>query len=308
MTTNSTSSSGNFGVMVKRGLTREFHVFPKLTKPQSYQFKCAFLLTGVPLVCALFLTALIFFFAQQNLYFLENGGLLISEEIRQAYHDKVLLELVDVSWYIFALFALTFGISYFLMGWAVSPFINAERVLRKALEDPNCKSEENDWFSESPTFHHVIWGMVQRLKDPSYQYDAFEEPTFQFSYRFMLKFCLSFLVVSFSTGAVLGIMITTVYNKIIDLAISLMRLSNQHYYFLAQEELLRTGVFLTILLSCFTYLVIGYYVTRYLSNMVFVFARAVKLHHFPLKLRDSDIYHDLAWAISELARRAGLSK
>ena len=283
-------------------------LFPKLERSYVYQLKCTFLLTAVPLFCALILTALLFFFAQQNLYFLENGGMIADDTIRTAYQDQLIIELMDASGFLAMLFCFTFGLSYFLMGWAVSPFRNAERLLRSALRNEDIKNRETDWLSESPLFHKVVWGLAHRLKDPTYSFDSFDNPTYQYNFRFFLKFALSFYMVSLATGSVLGIMLNTVYTKIVNLAITLVRMNQKGHYFMAQEELLRVGVVMMVALSCIVYAVIGYYVTRYMSNMLFVFIRAVKEHHFPLKLRDSDVYHGLADAISDVTNAAGLSK
>jgi hypothetical protein len=80
------------------------------------------------------------------------------------------------------------------------------------------------------------------------------------------------------------------------------------HFFIAQESILRTMAFTVTGLSCLSYLVMGAYITRYMSNMVFVFKRAIREQHFPLRLRDSDVYHSFAKAISDAAEAAGLSK
>lgn len=281
-----------------------FHV----GRVRVYQLKCAMLLTCVPLLCSVSLAAILFFFAQQNLYFLENAGLIINDAIRQAYQDQVILELIDVLWLLVALFSFTFISSFMLVGWAISPFVNAEKVLRSALADPSKHQDENDWLSESPSFHKVIWGLSQRLKDKNYAFDNIEEPQYRFGLRFFFKFALSFYAISLATGFILGTILNTVYVKIVSLAISLVKMSQRGHYFLAQEELLQIGTMLMVVLSCIVYVIIGYYLTRYMSNMLFVFTRAIKEHHFPLKLRESDIYHDLADAITQVAEKCGLSR
>jgi hypothetical protein len=287
---------------------QNFVIFPKLNRVRQYQFKCAWLLTAVPLVCAVTLSSIMFFFAQLNLYYLENSGLIVSDQIRQAYYIQVQMQLLETGWIIACLFLVTFIVSVVIMNWAVSPFVNAETVLRAALKDPKGKREESDWLSESPLFHHVIWGLAQRLSDNTHAFDKIDEPQYRFNFRFMFKFVCSFFAVSMMTGYVVGIVLNTVYLKIVDLAISLVRMNQRGYYFVAQEEMLKTGVTFMIALCCLVYLIIGIYVTRYLSNMLFVFTRAVKERHFPLKLRDSDVYHSLADAISEVAVSANLGR
>jgi hypothetical protein len=120
-------------------------LFSKLSKVRAYQLRCSFLLTAVPLLCLVVLTALLFNFAQMNLFFLENKGMLIGEELRQAYFDQVQLELHDVIWFVVALYFLTLGISFMVMGWAVSPFVNGEKVLRQALANSDKPPAQTDW-------------------------------------------------------------------------------------------------------------------------------------------------------------------
>ena len=287
---------------------KNYIIFPRLSLVQRYRLKCSLLLTSVPLFCSIILTSLLFCFSQLNLYYLENGGLIVNDGVRKAYHDQINMELTDVGWYVMMLFAITFLVSFLLMGWAVSPFVNAEKVLRSALASPDKKLHETDWLSESPVFHKLIWGLAQRLKDRVFAFDDIAEPKYQFNYRFFLKFVVSFYTISVATGYVLGIILNTVYLKIVSLATHLVRMEQRGYYFLAQEELLKAGVSLMVVISCLVYAVIGYYVTRYLGNMIFVFSRAIKQHHFPLKLRHSDVYHGLAAAISDVAKEAGLNK
>ncbi|MGZ3711250.1 MAG: hypothetical protein ACXVBE_05815, partial [Bdellovibrionota bacterium] len=95
-------------------------IFPRFGAIRNYQIKCALLLTCVPVLCTVVLTGLLALFARMNLYFLENSGLIVSEDIRGAYDTQLQISFFESSWYLVALFGLTFVISYFLMGWAVS--------------------------------------------------------------------------------------------------------------------------------------------------------------------------------------------
>lgn len=119
---------------------------------------------------------------------------------------------------------------------------------------------------------------------------------------------LSFYLVSWATSHVVGIALNSVYMKVVSLAINLTRMNQKGHYYSSQEDLMNLGVNWMLVMSCLIYAVIGYYITQYMSNMLFVFNRAVKERHFPLKLRDSDIYHGLAEAISEVADAGGLSR
>lgn len=286
---------------------KNMEIFPRLGKVRGYQLKCAFLLTSVPVICAAALAGLLSFFAQMNLYFLEYSGLPVAEEIRSAYEMQVQLALLEISWYLVALFFLTFVVSFLLMGWAVSPFINAEALLRDQLKNRNQKTEESDWLSESPYFHKMIWGLAQQLTDGKFPLEKAEPARYRFNYRFFGKFVFSFAAVSLAISYVVGIVMSTAYVKIVSLAINLTPMKQKSHYYISQEDLLRLGQNWMLVLSCVIYAIMGFYITRYMSNMLFVFSRAVKEKHFPLKLRDSDIYHELADAISQVADTAGIS-
>lgn len=282
--------------------------FPKQSLIVKYQIRQSIVLTLVPVACSLFLLALLYCFGQLNLFYLENSGLIINSQIRQAYHDQLQLELFDVSNYLFFLYAITFAVSYVTMVWATSPFVNAERTLRTALKNNGRVKVEARWMSESPQLMNTIQRLVMRLRDRLAPFEKETNATYKFNFRFFFKFSAVFIMVSIATGFIMGIVLGTAYSKIVNLAITLVGMGRSGYYFVAQQELLTTGVTLMTYLSGAIFAVVGIQITRYLSNMVFVFERAIKLHHFPLKLRDSDVYHGLADAISEVAHEAGLSK
>lgn len=286
-----------------RGVT-----LPKMGKVRSYQFRCSLLITLVPLICMMLLIALLYCFAQINLYFLENNGLMISEEIRQAYADQIKLEMYDVVYYLFLLVGVTFFVGYVAMTWAVSPFVNAEKTLRLALANSGKAKAELGWLSECPELARTVQKLVVRLRDPLAPFPREPDPVYSFNFRFFAKFALIFAVISVLTGNVMGIVLSTVYTKIVSLALSFVKMNHRGYYFTAQEELLSSGVKFMTYVSVLSFVIIGIQITRYLSNMTFVFVRAIHRHHFPLKLRDSDVYHGLADAISDVAQEAGLSQ
>lgn len=281
---------------------------PKLGLIRTYQVQCSLILTVVPLICSLLLLALLYCFSQINLYFLENNGMIISSEIRQAYLDQVSLELYDVSYYLLFLFFVTFVVSYVSMMWAVSPFVNAEKSLRLALANNGKVKVEKGWMSECPELMHTVQKLIMRLRDPLMPFPKESDPSYSFNFRFFLKFMVVFLFVSVATGYIMGIALGTVYLKIVNLAITLVGMNRRGHYFIAQEELLLTGVKTMTVVSGLIFMLLGVMITRYLSNMSFVFVRAIRLHHFPLKLRHSDIYHGLADAISEVAVEAKLAQ
>ncbi len=281
--------------------------FPKLGLIRAYQVQCSLLLTFVPVICSIMLVGLLYCFAQINLYFLENNGMIISDEIRRAYIDQVSMELLDVSYYLIFLFVVTFIVSYVSTIWAVSPFVNAERSLRLALANKGKVKVEKRWMSECPELLVTVQKLIMRLRDPLTPFPKENDATYSFNFRFFLKFIVVFLFVSVATGYIMGIAFGTVYMKIVNLAITMVGMNRRGHYFIAQEELLLTAVKAMTLVSGVIFTLAGIYLTRYMSNMSFVFVRAIRLHHFPLKLRHSDIYHGLADAISEVAVEAKLA-
>src|SRR4051812_1054398 len=98
---------------------KNVEIFPRLSPVKTYQLKCAFVLTAVPVICTLALASLLSLFARMNLYFLENSGMIVDDQVRGAYEMQLQISFFEVSWYLVALFGFTFVISYFLMGWAV---------------------------------------------------------------------------------------------------------------------------------------------------------------------------------------------
>ncbi|HEY8278436.1 MAG TPA: hypothetical protein VIH99_02355 [Bdellovibrionota bacterium] len=285
---------------------KRIEITKPLDKVRKYQLRCALVLTAVPILCAAILSAILLVFAHLNLYFLETGGLIVSEAIQRAYFDQVIMELEDVVWMVGLLFASTFAISLVVMNWATSPFIMGERMLREAMKNPEKAGKVNDWLSENPDFDRCLAGLARCLTDRNYPFDQIPEARYQFNFRFFLKFLISFTIISILTVYVMTIVFNAIYLKVISLGINLVHMKQFGHYFVAQEAVLRMAAYFLTALSVIVYYCIGYYITRYLSNMAFVFTRAVRDHHFPLRLRHSDIYHSLAGAITEVAKAAGL--
>lgn len=286
----------------------QIEILPPLNKVQLYRVRYTLLLSSVPVFCAIVLTGVLFLFAQLNLYFLETGGLVVNEAIRQAYFDQIMMEFGDVWQLLAALWAAAIIVSWFMMSWATSPFVQGEKLLRLAIGKKSLGDESNLWLSESPDFTRVVCRLGRRLEEPTFAFDDFPEATYQFNFIFFAKFLLVFYLISLITGYVLTSVFDAVYLKNVSLALNLIKMREFGHYFVAQENILRNISWSTCAISCLAYFIIGVSITRYMSNMQFVFKRAIRERHFPLRLRDSDIYHSFAATISELAELAGLSK
>ena len=271
-----------------------------LSPVQKYKFTYSMLLASVPLICITILTLLIIVFAKLNLYYLETKGLIVNPIIRDAYYGQVLMEVGSVSWYFLLLIVVTFSLSWLVMGWATSPFVNAQKLLLTALHEPEKLKNNSQWLSESVSFDKIFWSFAEQIK-----YKKFEESSDQAEYSaknafstlpFLGKYIAIFSLLSIMTGYIMGIFFSTIYSKVVSISMQFSNALNviHGHYFLAQEEVLSDAVTLMIVLSFVSYLLIGRAIGNYMSTMIYVFCRSVKERNFPLILRQRDIYHPLA--------------
>jgi hypothetical protein len=259
-----------------------------------------FLLLSIPVICGAILVLLFTVFTHLNLYFLEAQGLILDQQVRDAYHTQVTLELLSVIGYVLLQLGVTLVVSILVMRWASSPFANAKRMIHTALRDPGSLKPQSRWFSESPAFDQMIWKFCLRVKNGGESETRRPSRFSVTNYPFLLKFFVTFTALSVCTGYVMSIIVDTVYLRIVSLALQLVKTNRQvGHYFLAQQEILQSTVNFTILLSLFLYFLIGLGISRYMATMIFVFSRAIHDDNFPLTLRASDIYGDLAVVMNE---------
>lgn len=101
-------------------------------------------------------------------------------------------------------------------------------------------------------------------------------------------------------GQVTGIFIVTIYEKIVSLALQLVpSTQGTTHFYLAQQEMLLDAVNVAIVISILAYMVIGTHISRYMSNMIYVFTRSIREQKMPMYLRKPEIYHSLADTINE---------
>lgn len=277
-----------------------------LTKPLGpvarYNLRNTLLLTSVPFLCGIILLLLLTVFAKLNLYFLESNGLVILDEIRDAYYSQVQSETMSVAGFLVMQLVVTAIVSIVVMRWASAPFTNAAITLRTAIDNPEGLRPTNRWLSENPYFDRVIWLFALRVKNGGSNQAKVPRTSMAPNLLFLVKFWLTFAVLSVVTGYFMGFVLGSVYEKIIALGLTLVKssnLSNSQHFFAAQQEVLQDATTITMAVSLAFYFVIGLNISRYISTMMFVFSRALEEDRFPVQLRTDDIYHGLASAMNE---------
>jgi hypothetical protein len=277
-----------------------------VTKPLSpiarYNLRNTIILTLVPFLCGVVLLLLLTVFAKLNLYFLESNGLIILDEIRDAYYSQVQTEAMSVAGFMVLQLVVTAVVSIIVMRWASAPFIIAAQTLRTAIDNPDGLRPTNRWLSENPFFDRVVWLFALRVKNGGNNQVKSQDMRVAPNLFFLVKFWLSFATLSVVTGLFMGFVLGSVYEKIIGLGLVLVKtknLSTSQHFFAAQQEILQDATIITMAISLLVYFVIGLHISRYISTMMFVFTRAIDEDRFPVQLRSDDIYHGLANVMNE---------
>ncbi len=278
-------------------------IFPALTPLARYRLCYSALLTAVPLACGLVLLMLVSIFSQLNLYFLEANGLPLDEKIRDAYFKQVELEIFSTTGYFALQIVVTAIAAYMVMRWATAPFVNAQTMVRTAIDQPEKLRPASSWLSESPAFDRVIWLFCLRLKGGGPN-QVKELIPFGTNFPFLAKFLLTFGTLSLSTGYVLSIIMDSVYRRVVELAVHLVNSGKMgSHYFLAQQQILQDANTLTTSLAMLIYFFLGLKISRYMAVMIFVFSRAIKEDSFPLTLRATDLYGSFAKTLNEARQK-----
>ncbi len=278
-------------------------IFANLSDVQRYHLFYTFILSIVPLCCGLLLLMLISVFSNLNLYFLESNGLMLNEMVREAYFRQVESEMISVAGYLAFQVLVTSVVSFLVMRWATAPFSSAHKTVKTAMENPEGLRPSPRWLSESPAFDRIIWLFSLRVKSGG-ENQVKEMVRFGTNLPFFAKFLLTFGVLSVSTGYVLSIIMDSVYKRVIDLALQLVKTnSTVSHYFLAQQDILVDANTVMICLSMFIYFVIGFHISRYMATMLFVFSRAIYEDKFPITLRSVDLYTELAEILNKARNR-----
>lgn len=271
-----------------------------LTASDRYQIKYILLLVSIPLFCGTLLLLLFYIFSELNLYFLEANGLVIDEQVREGYFQQLGIEISSVIGYLGLQLVATLVAAVVVMRWASAPFAGALKSISAALENKEAQSRGiSRWLSESPAFERLIGQFSRNVRDGKNGSTA-KPQAFATNYPFLLKFIVTFGILSLSTGYVMSIIMDSVYRRIVDLALQTVK-ANQFvgHYFVAQQEILQKANNFTVGLSVLLYFLVGLQISRYMGTMIFVFSRAIHEDRFPITLRGSDIYTDLADSLNE---------
>ena len=262
-----------------------------------YHLRCTLVLSSVPFLCGIVLMLLISVFAKLNLYYLESNGLLVDDQVRDAYYSQVQIETMNVAGFLLLQLVVTAIASIIVMRWASAPFTNAARTVQQALDQPDLLRPRSRLLSESPFFDRVVWLFALRVKNGGGAQQKDPSSHFLANLLFLVKFYCTFDILSVVTGSFMYSTIGTVYEKIVALSIQLMKNTSMNaaqHYFAAQQEVLRDATTITTATSLIIYFVIGLKITQYMSTMIWVFARSLEDDRFPLQLRSNDVYHGLA--------------
>ena len=69
--------------------------------------------------------------------------------------------------------------------------------------------------------------------------------------------------------------------------------------FVAQQEIMQDIVWLFFAVSLVIFLFVGYQISRYMREMTQIFSFRIERNRFPIRLRQSDVYHGLADRLNE---------
>ncbi len=280
-------------------------IFPPIKPVLRYQLNQTFMLSLVPLICGMLLLFLLMIFSKLNLYYLESNGLILDEQVRDAYFHQVQLELFDVVWFLVMQLVATAAAAYVIMRWASSPFLSAKKMIMIAGNVPEKLQPASNFLTESHIFDRYIWSFCLRVKGGGENTLVHAPlPYTGVNFLFLLKFFLTFTTLSIITGYVMGIILSSVYERIVSLAIGLVRNTKvMSHYFLAQQDMLKDATYIMIIVSLVVYFFMGISISKYMSEMIYVFCRALKEDRFPVTLRGNDLYHDLADTMNQARKQ-----
>ncbi len=266
-----------------------------------YHLRYASLLTFVPFICGILLILLLTVFAKLNLYFLEANGMMVNDQVREGYFSAVQTETMSMAGYLLLQLVVTGIVSIVVMRWASAPFMSAGRTVETAANNPEGLRPTSRMLSESPYFDRVIWLFALRVKNGGENQIKRSGHQFMPNVYFFMKFACSFAVLSVLTGWFMNIIIVSVYQEIVRIAIQLVQNSSMgsaQHYFAAQQDVLQDATYFTTAASLVIYCFVGFQISRYMSTMIFVFTRALEEDRFPIQLRTDDIYHGLAASLN----------
>lgn len=265
-----------------------------------YQLRYTAFFALVPIISSLLLFLLLYVFSSLNLYFLEAHGLILNEDVRAAYYNQMQMEVWSVAGYLGLQVLATALVAYFVMQWSTAPFLDAQRSVEAAIDNTG-RIKPSRWFSESPTFDRLVWLFCLRIKSGGENPVNETIPPFGANLPFLAKFLLAFGALAFCNGYVTAIVLDSVYGRVVDLALHLLRQTSgsANHYFLAQQAMLRDANVAAGGFAMALYFLLGLQVSRYMGSMLFVFSRALHEDRFPITLRSSDLYQPLADRMNE---------
>lgn len=266
----------------------------------AYKLRLAFSIALVPVITSVMVAALLFIFLKLNLFHMEALGLVINEQVRGAYYDQIIRELSAELPTLTILVTAIFLLGFIVITWAVSPFVRAERLIRRTCLSSTHKEFRYDvHFSEDANFDALIRDFIQEVES-----GLPVEPTGiivrrRTQWRFVIEYFLVFGVISALSGAVFSAVFLSVYERVVSLSLQLVMVRNlKGHYFNAQQDVLTDILNFTVTFSFVAYLWIGRVVHRHISINLYVFSRVIAEARFPIPLRSGQTFYGLADALN----------
>lgn len=265
-----------------------------------YKFFTALVLAMVPVTITIIGLSLLLVFTKLNLYHIEAMGVIINSELRQAYYDQVISDVSEVLPEVSLLVLAVFVVSFIVMNWATSPFERARRYLENSVFTQKKKRRRYDMtITEDPIFDTLVREFCDQVCAGTELSPSITSVLRPSNARFLVKFALTFIAVSFLSGMSLTSLFFVAYNKIISLSIQLVQAKQlSGHYFNAQQEILTDTLDIAILISLFIYFWMGRQIYRYMSLNLYAFSKAISENRFPIAMRRTEVYHELADTIN----------
>lgn len=269
---------------------------PKVPRVFRYKIMMASVLTAVPLAITAIVIVLLLVFTKLNLYHIESVGVLINEDVRDAYYDQVFDRMQEVAPQMAGLILAIFVISFIMMNWATSPFERARaHVERTVLKHAKRKRQYDLEVSEDPVFEQLVREFCTQVNTGESLGATLTVDKRPLNLRFITKFALTFSAVSFLSGLSFSSLFLVAYDKIVSLSIHLVqgKQLSAHYYN-AQQEILADTLNGSVVIALFIYFWIGRHIYKYLNLNLYAFSKAISEQRFPIAIRRREVYHEFA--------------
>src|SRR3989344_8890477 len=195
---------------------RNFIVFAKLSRVRRYKLITALWLAAVPIAIIAVVFAILSIFVKVNLYHIESLGVLINEHIREGYYDQIIGHLDEIAPQILFLIGSVFIISYVVMRWATSPFERARIYIERHILSPREEKRSRSFsVSEDPVFEQLVRDFCEQISAGVPAAARIKVESRPHSIRFLIKYAITYISISFLVGLSLSSIFFLAYDKIV---------------------------------------------------------------------------------------------